>query len=63
VLIKIRGNKGYDHVKKLCDMKLLNKKKMGHTSELSLSEDFFDYFHLGGADDLIEAGKENKEGG
>lgn len=57
VLIKIRGNKGYDHVKKFCEMKLLSKKKMGHTSELNLSEDFFDYFHLGGVDELIEAGK------
>jgi len=60
VLIKIRGNKGYDHVKKFCEMKLLNKKKMGHTSELTLSEDFYDYFHLGGADELIEIGKEEK---
>lgn len=44
VIIKIRGNKAYDHVKKFVDLGLVNKKKIGHTNELSLSEDFYDYF-------------------
>lgn len=46
VLIKIRGNKAYDHIKKFVDMGLIHKKKMGHTAELTLSESFYDYFHL-----------------
>ena len=46
VIIKIRGNKAYDHIKKFVEIGLLIKKKMGHTSELSLSENFYDYFHL-----------------
>jgi len=50
VLIKIRGNKGYDHIKKFVDMSLVHKKKMGHTSELTLSESFYDYFHLNKGD-------------
>ena len=46
VVIKIRGNKAYDHIKKFVSMGLINKKRMGHTSELSLSELFHDYFHI-----------------
>jgi segregation and condensation protein B len=46
VLIKIRGNKGYDHVKKFKDMNLIIKKRIGHTSELSLSDKFYEYFNV-----------------
>jgi segregation and condensation protein B len=46
VIIKIRGNKAYDHIKKLSDLDLIKKKKLGHTHELSLSEDFYDYFNV-----------------
>lgn len=46
VIIKIRGNKAYDHIKKLSDLELIKKKKSGHTHELSLSEDFYDYFNV-----------------
>ena len=45
VLIKIRGNKAYDHIKKFAELGLINKKKMGHTAELTLAELFHDYFH------------------
>ena len=44
VVIKIRGNKAYEHIKNFVLRGLVNKKKMGHTSELSLNESFFDYF-------------------
>jgi len=46
VIIKIRGNKAYDHVKKFSDLNLIKKKKMGHTNELSLSDEFYDYFNV-----------------
>jgi segregation and condensation protein B len=46
VIIKIRGNKAYDHIKKLSDLDLIKKKRTGHTHELSLSEDFYDYFSV-----------------
>jgi segregation and condensation protein B len=46
VIIKIRGNKAYDHIKKFSDLGLIKKKKAGHTYELSLSEDFYDYFNV-----------------
>lgn len=47
VIIKIRGNKAYDHIKHFVDINLVNGKKVGHTKELTLSEDFYDYFNLG----------------
>lgn len=46
VIIKIRGNKAYEHIKHFIDVGLLKSKRIGHTLELNLSEDFYDYFHL-----------------
>ena len=46
VIIKIRGNKAYDHIKKFVELKLLKKKKVGHTYDLTLSEEFYDYFSV-----------------
>jgi segregation and condensation protein B len=54
VIIKIRGNKAYDHIKKFLDLELLKKKKVGHTNELSLSEDFYDYFSVQEKSDVGE---------
>ncbi len=50
VIIKIRGNKAYEHVKKFISLGLLKTKKLGHTLELQLSEDFYDYFHISQSD-------------
>ncbi|MEX2017386.1 MAG: SMC-Scp complex subunit ScpB [Candidatus Pacearchaeota archaeon] len=46
VIIKIRGNKAYDHIKKFAELGLIKKKKTGHTNELSLSDEFYDYFNV-----------------
>lgn len=46
VIIKIRGNKAYDHIAKFIEVGLLQSKKIGHTSELKLSEEFYDYFNV-----------------
>lgn len=46
VVVKIRGNKAYNHIKNFVEQGLINKKKMGHTAELTLNESFFDYFSL-----------------
>lgn len=48
VLVKIRGNKAYEHVRKFSEMGLIKKKKAGHTAELTLDESFYDYFHVKG---------------
>jgi segregation and condensation protein B len=46
VLIRIRSNKAYDHIKKFNDLGLIKRKKIGHTYELSLSDDFYNYFNV-----------------
>ena len=46
VLVKIRGNKSYDHIKKFDDLGLIKRKKIGHTYEITLSDEFYDYFNV-----------------
>lgn len=46
VVIKIRGNKAYDHIKRFIELGLVKSKEIGHTCELNLSEDFYDYFSV-----------------
>jgi segregation and condensation protein B len=46
VVIKIRGNKSYDHIRKFRDLGLVVAKHVGHTLELSLSEEFYEYFNV-----------------
>lgn len=48
VVIKIRGNKGYDHIHKFLELGLIKSKKEGHTNILSLSDEFYDYFNISG---------------
>jgi segregation and condensation protein B len=55
VIIKIRGNKAYEHIKTFLDMGLIKKKKAGHTEELSLSDDFYDYFTFQGENGVQES--------
>ncbi len=64
VIIKIRGNKAYDHIKKFLDLGLLRSKKIGHTNELSLSDDFYDYFGVAERPDVnpIKAAEMEDEG-
>ncbi len=46
VVIKIRGNKAYDHIHKFIETGLVISKKEGHTNILTLSEDFYEYFYV-----------------
>ena len=46
VIIKIRGNKSYDHIKKFRSLGLVIAKAEGHTLNLSLSEEFYEYFNV-----------------
>lgn len=46
VLIKIRGNKAYDHIKRFNELGLILKKRAGHTWDLSLADSFYDYFSV-----------------
>jgi len=46
VLVRIRGNKAYEHVKDFVSQGLINKKRVGHTAELTLTDAFHDYFAM-----------------
>jgi segregation and condensation protein B len=46
VVIKIRGNKSYDHIRKFRDLGLVSAKPDGHTLVLNLSEEFYEYFNV-----------------
>lgn len=46
IVIKIRGNKAYDHIKKFENLGLVLAKPKGHTLELNLSEEFYEYFNV-----------------
>lgn len=46
VIVNIRGNKAYEHIKGFISLGLVKHKRTGHTIELQLSDDFYEYFHL-----------------
>jgi segregation and condensation protein B len=67
VVIKIRGNKSYDHIKKFRDLGLVVAKQSGHTLDLSLSEEFYEYFNVHKRDSKnnlkdVESQEESKSG-
>lgn len=45
-VVKIRGNKSYNHIKNLIQAGLINSKKAGRTIELHTDESFYDYFNI-----------------
>ena len=45
-IIKIRGNKAYEHIKSLSDSGLVISEKQGRTRLLKLTENFYDYFDI-----------------
>ena len=53
ILIRIRSNKAYDHIKKFKDLGLIKRKRTGRTYELSLSEDFYSYFNVTDSKNLL----------
>ena len=60
VIIKIRGNKAYDHVKGFISLGLVKHKRVGHTIELNLSDDFYEYFHIGNRADVDSVEEESE---
>ena len=59
IIIKIRGNKAYDHIKKFAGLDLIRKKRLGRTHELSLSDDFYDYFNVAKGDESLHVSEPN----
>lgn len=45
-IIHIRGNKAYDHIKKLKELEFLNSEKSGRTRLLKTTQKFYDYFDV-----------------
>ena len=45
-IVRIRSNKAYDHIHHFVAMGLVKAKRMGRTYELTLSEDFYNYFNV-----------------
>ena len=45
-IVKIRGNKSYEHIKNLIQAGLIKAKKAGRTIELQTKESFYDYFKI-----------------
>ncbi|MCD4771186.1 SMC-Scp complex subunit ScpB [archaeon] len=58
VVIKIRGNKSYDHVRKFRSLGLISAKRDGHTLILSLSEEFYEYFNVAPSNNNSESVKQ-----
>jgi len=55
-IIKMRGNKAYDHIKSLKEQEFLTSEKKGRSRLLKLTPKFFDYF------DIIEKEMQEKFG-
>ncbi|MCG2718460.1 MAG: SMC-Scp complex subunit ScpB [Nanoarchaeota archaeon] len=45
-VIKIRGNKAYDHISSLKELSFVTSEKYGRTRLIKLTQKFFDYFDL-----------------
>lgn len=49
-IIKVRGNKAYDHISILKEEKLITAEKHGRTNLLKLTDHFYDYFDTAAAE-------------
>jgi segregation and condensation protein B len=45
-VVRIRGNKAYDHVKHLLELGFINSEPFGNTFKLTLANKFFEYFNI-----------------
>jgi segregation and condensation protein B len=61
VIINIRGNKAYEHIKHFIEVGLLMAKRVGHTKELKLSESFFEYFNIQKRETILDDVKDSEQ--
>ncbi|MFA5020035.1 MAG: SMC-Scp complex subunit ScpB [Candidatus Pacearchaeota archaeon] len=59
-IIRTRGNKAYEHIKKFRDLGLVKAKRVGRTLELNLSDEFYSYFNVNSSKEIFSK-KQNKE--
>ncbi len=45
-VVRIRGNKAYEHIKKLLDLDFITAEPYGNSFKLILSNKFFEYFNI-----------------
>lgn len=67
-VVKIRGNKAYEHIKHLIQAGLIKTKKAGRTIDMTADESFYDYFNIekkekGAEDEADGESKENNNAG
>ncbi len=53
-VIKVRGNKAYNHVVELVNLGFVSSKSHGRTNKLSLTQKFYEYFDIGSQRQLKE---------
>lgn len=51
-VVEVRGSSVYDHIKELVEMGFLTKQKKGRSFALHLTEKFYKYFEVDGADSI-----------
>ena len=61
IIVKIRGNKAYEHIRHFQEIGLVKGKRLGHTKELTLSEDFYDYFNLRNPEKISDGHRNSNE--
>ncbi len=58
-VVKIRGNKAYEHIKRLVQAGLIRTKKAGRTIDMQTDESFYDYFNVSKRE--VESSEESEE--
>ena len=53
-LVKIRGNRIYDYMKKLEEMEFIERKEVGHTNIITTTSKFNKYFRINDAKELVK---------
>ena len=62
VLVRIRSNKAYEHIKKFSEQGLIKKKRVGRTYEINLSDEFYNYFNVKNSEEgIFENVQDSKE--
>ena len=61
IVIEIRSNKAYEHIKELVDLGFITKGKSGRSYIIKLTDKFFEYFEVHGKDDIMKMFKGVKE--
>ena len=62
-IIKVRGNRAYDHIKDLLKNRFIDIEPAGHTNKISVTNKFLNYFGVNSKEELKEYFEGKKEVG